>query len=201
MAERGLRVDHSTSGRCVLRYPPELQTESAPGGPPAQWSWKVDETYVRWRLDLPVPNGGRCGRDHRLHAERLVQFIETECVIRRTIFWKTLLIILDKPEGRTGTSLEVEAGAIRCNPLERSLGRGHCAKIRWWPSTSEPGARTPQQTTWVGPDFEKHQRWDSETDVSRIPEMGCSTSKIPPQRMHFLILKGRSEGRLGLIPP
>jgi hypothetical protein len=78
--------------------------------------------------------------------------------MRRTIFWKTLLIILDKPEGPTGTSPEEEGGAIRRDPLERSLGRGHCARIRWWPSTREPGARTPQQTSYVGPDFEKHQR-------------------------------------------
>jgi hypothetical protein len=62
-----------------------------------------------------------------------VQFLATECVIRRYDLLENVLIILDKPVGRTGTSLEGEAGAIGCDRLEPSLGRGHCARIRWWP--------------------------------------------------------------------
>src|SRR3984893_2185495 len=47
MAERGLRVDHSTIARWVLRYAPELSKRirkhlRRPGS-----SWRVDETYVR----------------------------------------------------------------------------------------------------------------------------------------------------------
>jgi transposase, IS6 family len=47
MAERGLRVDHSTVARWVLRYAPELSKRMRrhlrrPGS-----SWRVDETYVR----------------------------------------------------------------------------------------------------------------------------------------------------------
>jgi transposase, IS6 family len=46
MAERGLRVDHSTIARWVLRYAPELSKRirrhlRRPGS-----SWRVDETYV-----------------------------------------------------------------------------------------------------------------------------------------------------------
>lgn len=88
------------------------------------------KAYVPWCMDLPLPNGGRYGRDHRLHLERLVRFLETECVMRPAIFWKTLVIILNEPEGRTGTSLAGEAGTIRGDPLERSLDRGHCAEYK-----------------------------------------------------------------------
>ena len=47
MAERGLRVDHSTVARWVLRYALELSKRirrhlRRPGG-----SWRVDETYIR----------------------------------------------------------------------------------------------------------------------------------------------------------
>jgi transposase-like protein len=47
MAERSLRVDHSTVARWVLRYAPELSKRMRrhlrrPGS-----SWRVDETYVR----------------------------------------------------------------------------------------------------------------------------------------------------------
>ena len=47
MAERGLRLDHSTIARWVLRYAPELSKRvrkhlRRPGS-----SWRVDETYVR----------------------------------------------------------------------------------------------------------------------------------------------------------
>ena len=47
MAERGLRVDHSTMGRWVLRYAPELHKRIRREIRPPNRSWRVDETYVR----------------------------------------------------------------------------------------------------------------------------------------------------------
>src|SRR6516162_6191405 len=47
MAERGLRVDHSTIGRWVLRYTPELLKRVRREIRPHNRSWRVDETYVR----------------------------------------------------------------------------------------------------------------------------------------------------------
>ena len=47
MAERGLRVDHSTIGRWVLRYAPELNKRIRRELRPPNRSWRVDETYVR----------------------------------------------------------------------------------------------------------------------------------------------------------
>jgi IS6 family transposase len=47
MAERGLSVDHSTIGRWVLRYAPELYKRIRREVRPAKRSWRVDETYIR----------------------------------------------------------------------------------------------------------------------------------------------------------
>jgi transposase-like protein len=47
MAERGLAVDHSTIGRWVLRYAPELHKRIRRELRPPNRSWRVDETYVR----------------------------------------------------------------------------------------------------------------------------------------------------------
>ena len=47
MAERGLAVDHSTIGRWVLRYAPELNKRVRRELRPPNRSWRVDETYVR----------------------------------------------------------------------------------------------------------------------------------------------------------
>jgi IS6 family transposase len=47
MAERGLSVDHSTIGRWVLRYAPELYKRIRREVRPPNRSWRVDETYVR----------------------------------------------------------------------------------------------------------------------------------------------------------
>jgi transposase-like protein len=47
MAERGLRVDHSTIGRWVLRYAPELHKRIRRDTRPSNRSCRVDETYVR----------------------------------------------------------------------------------------------------------------------------------------------------------
>src|SRR5687767_2387166 len=47
IAERGLQVDHSTIGRWVLRYAPELNKRIRREIRPPNRSWRVDETYVR----------------------------------------------------------------------------------------------------------------------------------------------------------
>jgi len=47
IAERGLQVDHSTIGRWVLRYAPELNKRLRREIRPPNRSWRVDETYVR----------------------------------------------------------------------------------------------------------------------------------------------------------
>jgi transposase, IS6 family len=47
MAERGLSVDHSTIGRWVLRYAPELYKRIRREVRPPNRSWRVDETYIR----------------------------------------------------------------------------------------------------------------------------------------------------------
>ncbi len=47
MAERGLKVDHSTIVRWVLVYAPELEKRVKPQLKPTNDSWKVDETYLK----------------------------------------------------------------------------------------------------------------------------------------------------------
>jgi len=47
MAERGLCVDHSTIGRWVLRYAPELNKRVRRQVRTPNRSWRVDETYIR----------------------------------------------------------------------------------------------------------------------------------------------------------
>jgi IS6 family transposase len=47
MLERGLTVDHSTIGRWILRYAPELHKRIRREVRPPNASWRVDETMVR----------------------------------------------------------------------------------------------------------------------------------------------------------
>src|SRR5215510_15123133 len=47
MMERGLSVDHSTIGRWVLRYAPELNKRIRREIQTPNRSWRVDEAYVR----------------------------------------------------------------------------------------------------------------------------------------------------------
>src|SRR5919106_5521681 len=47
MAERGLRLDHSTIARWVLRYAPELNQRIRRHIRLPNRSWRVDETYLR----------------------------------------------------------------------------------------------------------------------------------------------------------
>ena len=47
MGEHGLNVDHSTIARWVLRYAPILNERIRRHIRYPNWSWRVDETYVR----------------------------------------------------------------------------------------------------------------------------------------------------------
>ena len=47
MLERGLKVDHSTIGRWVLTYSPEIEKRTRRFLKPTNDSWKVDETYIK----------------------------------------------------------------------------------------------------------------------------------------------------------
>jgi IS6 family transposase len=47
IAERGLKVDHSTICRWVQDYAPELEKRVKPQLKPTTDSWRVDETYVK----------------------------------------------------------------------------------------------------------------------------------------------------------
>src|SRR5215470_14906983 len=78
------------------------------------------------------------------------------CVTRRTIFWRTLLIIF----GRTGKGDldQPGGGGIRRDQLGAITRSRPLCQYRWWPSTREPGARTPQQTSCVAPVF-----WEAPT--------------------------------------
>ncbi len=55
MAERGLQVDHSTIGRWVLAYAPELEKRVRPLLKPTNDSWKVDETYIKVKGEWLYP--------------------------------------------------------------------------------------------------------------------------------------------------
>ncbi len=47
MAERGLRVDHTTIYRWVQSYAPELEKRCRPHLKQTNDSWRVDETYIK----------------------------------------------------------------------------------------------------------------------------------------------------------
>jgi transposase-like protein len=47
MAERRLKLDHSTIAPGLLSYAPSAERADSTGNSSAQWSWRVEETYVR----------------------------------------------------------------------------------------------------------------------------------------------------------
>jgi IS6 family transposase len=47
MAERGIRVDHTTIYRRVQAYAPELEKRCRPHLKACNDSWRVDETYIK----------------------------------------------------------------------------------------------------------------------------------------------------------
>jgi len=49
MAERGIKVDHTTIMRLVHQYSPEIEKKIRKHLKPTNDSWKVDETYIEVR--------------------------------------------------------------------------------------------------------------------------------------------------------
>ncbi len=47
MAERGIKVDHTTIMRWVHQYSPEIETKVCRHLRPTNDSWRVDETYIK----------------------------------------------------------------------------------------------------------------------------------------------------------
>src|SRR3954471_19542477 len=47
LADRGVRVDHTTLFRWIQAYAPELERRIRPHLRPTNGSWRVDETYIR----------------------------------------------------------------------------------------------------------------------------------------------------------
>src|SRR5260370_22949257 len=62
MAERGLKVDHSTIARWVLAYAPELEKRVKPQLKPTNDSWRVEEPYInvkcQWGVQYPAAGSG-----------------------------------------------------------------------------------------------------------------------------------------------
>ena len=49
IAERGLKIEHSTIARWLLAYAPELEKRVKPQLKPTNDSWRVDETHIKIR--------------------------------------------------------------------------------------------------------------------------------------------------------
>ncbi len=47
MIERGIQVAHSTIMRCVHQYSPEMEKKIRRHLRPTNYSWRVDETYIK----------------------------------------------------------------------------------------------------------------------------------------------------------
>ena len=84
MAERGIKVDHSTINRWVLKYAPELDKRIRPHLKQTNDSWRVDETYIKvkgqWKyLYRAVDSQGNtldfllCAKRDASAAERFVR--------------------------------------------------------------------------------------------------------------------------------
>src|SRR5258706_9329488 len=74
MAERGLKVDHSTIARWVLAYAPELEKRVKPQLKPTSDSWRGDETYIKvkgqWGDQYRAVDSAGHTLDFRLNAKR-----------------------------------------------------------------------------------------------------------------------------------
>lgn len=74
MAERGLKVDHSTIARWVLAFAPELEKRVKPQLKPTNDSWRVDETYLKvkgqWLYQYRAVDSDGNTLDFRLSASR-----------------------------------------------------------------------------------------------------------------------------------
>jgi transposase, IS6 family len=74
MAERGLKVNHSTISRWVQAYAPELEKRVKPQLKPTNDSWRVDETYIKvkgqWLYQYRAVDSDGHTLDFRLSAKR-----------------------------------------------------------------------------------------------------------------------------------
>lgn len=77
MQERGIKVDHSTINRWVLKYAPELDKRIRPHLQPTNDLWRVDETYVKvkgqWKYLYRAVDSGGNTLEFMLSAKRDVR--------------------------------------------------------------------------------------------------------------------------------
>jgi len=74
MAERGIKVDHTTIMRWVHKYSPEIEKKIRRHLRPTNDSWKVDETYIKakdeWKYLYRVVDSDGDTIDFMLSAKR-----------------------------------------------------------------------------------------------------------------------------------
>ena len=74
MLERGLKVDHSTIGRWVLTYSPQIDSRTRNHLKRTNDSWKVDETYIKvkgkWKYLYRAVDSEGNTLDFMLNAKR-----------------------------------------------------------------------------------------------------------------------------------
>ena len=100
MAERGLKVDHSTIARWVLAYAPKLEKRVKPQLKPTGDSWRVDETSIKvrgqWLYQYRAVDSVGNPLDFRLSARRDAQaaqaFFEKTLGAPHTVAPRALLL-------------------------------------------------------------------------------------------------------------
>lgn len=77
LAERGVKVDHSTINRWVVRYAPLLAAEARRREVPVGASWRMDETYIKvrgqWKYDYRAVDKAGATIDFLLTVKRDVK--------------------------------------------------------------------------------------------------------------------------------
>lgn len=59
MAERGVRVDHATLNRWVIKYSPAIAKTAQMKKRSTDRSWRMDETYIKVKGKWAYPLAGR----------------------------------------------------------------------------------------------------------------------------------------------
>jgi len=54
MAERGIKLDHSTVQKWVVKYSPELEKAFRKRKKRVGVSWRMDETYLKLKVSMPI---------------------------------------------------------------------------------------------------------------------------------------------------